>query len=47
MTQLRAKLSRIPTRFKIDSKCDAPLLAAAAKALVAQERTRILEFFQR
>jgi hypothetical protein len=47
VTQLRAKLSRIPTRFKIDSKCDAPLLAAAAKALVAQERTRILEFFQR
>ena len=47
VAQLRAKLSRIPTRFKIDSKCDAPLLAAAAKALVAQERTRILEFFER
>ena len=45
--QIRAKLSRIPTRFKIDTKCDAPLLAAAAKTLVEHERARILEFFKR
>jgi len=43
--QLKAKLSSIPTRFKIDPKCDAPLLAAAAKTLVGHEASRIAEFF--
>jgi hypothetical protein len=44
--QLKAKLSRIPTRFKIEPKCDAPLLASAAKTLVDRERGRILEFLR-
>jgi hypothetical protein len=44
--KIRARLSQIPTRFKIDTKCDAPLLAAAAKTLVARERGRIMEFFK-
>ena len=44
--QLKAKLSSIPTRFKIEPKCDAPLLAAAAKALVEHQAPRIAEFFQ-
>jgi hypothetical protein len=40
-----AKLRNIPTRFKIDAKCDAPLLQRAAKELVAQNKQRLLEFF--
>lgn len=45
--QLKAKLSRIPTRFKIEPKCDAPLLASAAKTVVQSERGRIADFFKR
>jgi hypothetical protein len=44
--RLRIRLSQIPTRFKIDAKCDTPLLAAAAKTLVDRERARIVEFFK-
>ncbi len=45
--QLKAKLSRIPTRFKIEPRCDAPLLASAAMTLVQSERGRIVDFFKR
>jgi len=39
------KLRTIPTRFKVDPECDAPLLHRAAQELVAKNKQRLLEFF--
>jgi hypothetical protein len=39
------KLRTIPTRFKVDPECDAPLLHRAAQELVAKNKQRLLDFF--
>ena len=40
------KLRSIPTRFKVDPKCDAPLLQRAASELVRENKGRIQQFFR-
>src|SRR5262249_38943725 len=40
------RLSTIPTRFKVDPKCDAPLLRRAAQELVAKNKRRLQVFFE-
>lgn len=40
------KLRSIPTRFKVDSECDAPLLRRAARELVRRHKERIQQFFR-
>lgn len=44
LEKIKVLLSRIPTRFEIDTDCHAPLLAAAAKNIVAANRASILGF---
>ena len=45
VTVVANKLRNIPTRFKVDPKCDAPLLERAAKELVAKNKQRLQAFF--
>ena len=40
------KLRSIPTRFKVDPECDAPLLQRAASELVRENKDRIQQFFR-
>lgn len=40
------KLRSIPTRFKVEAKCDAPLLQRAASELVRENKGRIQKFFR-
>jgi hypothetical protein len=40
-------IRQIPTRFKIDEHCHAPLLIAAAKKVVEKQRNRIVNFLQK
>jgi hypothetical protein len=40
------KLRSIPTRFKVDRQCDAPLLERAAQELVQSNKDRIQQFFR-
>lgn len=43
---VESRLRSIPTRFKIDKSCDAPLLREAAKELVKKNKDRIQQFFR-
>ncbi len=45
LAQVRDLLTRIPTRFEIDTKCHAPLLYVAAKNVVDANRSSIKGFF--
>jgi hypothetical protein len=39
-------IRQIPTLFKIDEDCHAPLLFAAAKKVVTKQQDRIVKFLQ-
>jgi len=43
--QIKARLARIPTLFRLASPCDGPLLLKAAQLVVTQQAPRITEFF--
>ncbi len=45
-SEVAEKLRSIPTRFKVDPKCDAPLLQRSASELVRQNKGRIQKFFR-